>query len=111
LKSQDAPVATVLLYGPDRHTASKLVVRIVERHSGKVMVERSWTSTTADIRFDQAIYQQALDYIKEQNAEQVVMSDRISGCPHVEGTDYPVGHPCPYCPAWQDNPLPPARSS
>ena len=27
-------------------------------------------------------------------------SDRIIGCPHEEGIDYPMGRTCPRCPFW-----------
>jgi hypothetical protein len=28
------------------------------------------------------------------------MTDRIIGCPHEEGIDYPDGQKCPQCPYW-----------
>jgi hypothetical protein len=31
----------------------------------------------------------------------VVMPDRIIGCPHEEGIDYPEGESCPQCPFWE----------
>jgi hypothetical protein len=33
-------------------------------------------------------------------AKTVVMADRIIGCPHEEGVDYPDGEKCPSCPFW-----------
>jgi hypothetical protein len=30
------------------------------------------------------------------------MPDRIIGCPHEEGIDYPLGSTCPLCPFWKD---------
>lgn len=30
----------------------------------------------------------------------IVMADRIIGCPHEEGIDYPDGQVCPQCPFW-----------
>jgi hypothetical protein len=29
------------------------------------------------------------------------MADRIIGCPHEEGIDYPEGEECPLCPFWK----------
>jgi hypothetical protein len=29
-----------------------------------------------------------------------VVADRIVGCPHEEGIDYPDGEKCPECPFW-----------
>jgi hypothetical protein len=37
---------------------------------------------------------------KENEAKSVVMADRIIGCPHEEGVDYPDGSKCPQCPFW-----------
>jgi MFS family permease len=31
----------------------------------------------------------------------VAMVDRIIGCPHEEGVDYPEGEECPECPFWR----------
>lgn len=28
------------------------------------------------------------------------MVDKIIGCPHEEGKDYPMGKKCPQCPFW-----------
>jgi hypothetical protein len=28
------------------------------------------------------------------------MVEKIFGCPHEEGIDYPEGEKCPYCPYW-----------
>ena len=39
-------------------------------------------------------------FIREQGAESVVIADRIMGCPHEEGIDYPEGEKCPSCPFW-----------
>ncbi|MBN1541254.1 hypothetical protein JW992_03840 [candidate division KSB1 bacterium] len=111
MTQKNTPIATFLLYGPDPHTANKLVVRIMEHESGKIRAEKSWHSAESDIRFDQTAYQQALEFIKEQGADPVAMSDRLSGCPHVEGQDYPAGHSCPYCPAWEERDNASHRSS
>jgi hypothetical protein len=35
-----------------------------------------------------------------QNVKSVVVADRIIGCPHEEGVDYPNGTKCPSCPFW-----------
>ena len=41
-----------------------------------------------------------IGFIKENGARSVVMADRIMGCPHEEGVDYPEGSKCPKCPFW-----------
>jgi hypothetical protein len=39
-------------------------------------------------------------FIKEQGATSFAMVDRIIGCPHEDGVDYPEGQACPMCPFW-----------
>lgn len=53
-----------------------------------------------DGRLDTAINEQILDFINQNNVQRVIMVDRIIGCPHEEGIDYPEGEKCPQCPFW-----------
>ena len=39
-------------------------------------------------------------FIEQHDVKSVVLSDRIIGCPHEEGIDYPQGEACPRCPFW-----------
>ncbi len=39
-------------------------------------------------------------FIKGHGAKSIVLADRIIGCPHEEGVDYPEGTACPQCPCW-----------
>lgn len=39
-------------------------------------------------------------FIDQHAARTVVVADRIIGCPHEEGIDYPEGQTCPDCPFW-----------
>jgi hypothetical protein len=94
------PVATVALYGPDDKRASKVAVGIVEEEDGKVTALERWFSDEDDVRKDAAILQAILDFIKDHGVRSVVMADRIIGCPHEEGVDYPEGQKCPQCPFW-----------
>ena len=61
---------------------------------------RRWYSEEQDIRFDQGVNQQILEFIQKHEAQSVAMPDRIIGCPHEEGIDYPDGEVCPQCPFW-----------
>lgn len=94
------PVATVALYGPDDKRASKVAVGIVEEESGKVTALERWFSEEDDVRREPAILQAILDFIRSHGVRSVVMTDRIIGCPHEEGADYPEGQKCPQCPFW-----------
>jgi hypothetical protein len=98
---QGYPLATIAYYGPDNQRASKIVVGIVDGKNELLFMER-WFSESGDIRFDRNVHQQILDFVRKHNAKSVVMTDRIIGCPHEEGTDYPEGKSCPQCPFWEN---------
>jgi hypothetical protein len=94
------PVATVALYGPDDKRANKLVVGIIT-HEGAEPELKKWYSGDADIRSLLDIDFEIKDFIKEHGVLSVSMVDRIIGCPHEEGIDYPDGESCPQCLYWQ----------
>ena len=95
------PIATVACYGPDDKFASKVVVGIMlsEKDSEAASIEK-WFSDGLDVRLDANIASQVAQCIAGHNVERVVMVDRIIGCPHEEGIDYPKGGKCPLCPFW-----------
>lgn len=95
------PAASVAYYGPDNQFASKVVVGITVSEKDKEVTElRKWFAKDQDVRQDTAIIQEMIDYINANQAHRVVMVDRIFGCPHEEGIDYPEGESCPQCPYW-----------
>ena len=98
------PLATLAYYGPDNTRASKAVVGIVasEQASDVAMLQK-WWSDASDIRTDPSIIEQILSFLDEQHVQRVAMVDRIIGCPHEEGTDYPEGESCPQCPYWAEH--------
>ena len=53
-----------------------------------------------DVRHDLAIGEQILAFLTPCAPRSTVVADRIIGCPHEEGTDYPEGASCPQCPYW-----------
>jgi hypothetical protein len=94
------PVATVAFYGPDNSRASKVAVGIILKEGEGVEILERWYSDTADVRTDPQTNQQILNFIRTHEAASVVLVDRIIGCPHEEGIDYPEGEKCPRCPFW-----------
>jgi hypothetical protein len=94
------PVATVAYYGPDDKRASKVAVGILPHEGSDVTMMERWHSDLSDVRFDRAISKAVLDFIRSHGVRSVVMADRIIGCPHEEGVDYPEGEACPKCPFW-----------
>ena len=94
------PAATLAFYGPDDRFASKVAVGIVAREGANAVPLERWFSTDVDIRADPKAGREILAFIKNHGVRTVVMPDRIIGCPHEEGVDYPEGQPCPECPFW-----------
>ena len=94
------PVATVALYGPDDKLATKVAVAIVTEQDAEPAALNRWFSEGQDVRFDLEINSEILQFIKDHGARSVVTTDRIIGCPHEEGVDYPEGVACPQCPFW-----------
>lgn len=94
------PVATVALYGPDDRRATKIAVGLFEREGADPTEMRRWFAEESDIREDTLIQREILSFIGSRGALTVVATDRIIGCPHEEGVDYPEGEHCPKCPFW-----------
>jgi len=95
-------MATVAFYGPDDQSATKVAVGIVNQQQEVVLMEK-WFSKDyedVDVRFGSVVIQRVLDFIEQQNAQSVVVSEGIIGCLHEEGIDYPEGEVCPECPFW-----------
>jgi hypothetical protein len=94
------PLATVAFYGPDDQTASKVAVGIVPGEGAEANPLQRWFSEHEDARADPGIARQIGEFIAAHAAKSVVLVDRIIGCPHEEGIDYPEGTACPLCPFW-----------
>jgi Protein of unknown function (DUF1186)/SEC-C motif len=100
-RSTQYPLATIALYGPDDTLATKLVVAVLERRDQREpSAMRTWTTVAVDVRHDQTIADSVADCVREFAVKRTVTSDRIVGCPHEEGIDYPMGRSCPRCPFW-----------
>jgi len=94
------PIATIAYYGPSDKLATKVAVGIVTQSDSEPSELKRWYTEGKDIRFDEKINDEVIKFIKENGAKSVVMADRILGCPHEEGIDYPDGSKCPLCPFW-----------
>jgi len=97
------PFGTIAAYGPDNKLATKLVVAIF-RHSGQGEPAelRRWFTTAGDARNDPAIAAELAGFLKKHGVKHTVTYNRIIGCPHEDGVDYPPGGTCPRCPFWQN---------
>jgi hypothetical protein len=95
------PIATIAYYGPNNQFASKAVVGIILAEKEKEPVSmKKWLATEKDVRLDEAVSQEILEFIAPFKPRRVAMVDGIIGCPHEEGIDYPMGETCPQCPYW-----------
>jgi hypothetical protein len=94
------PVATIAYYGPDDKNATKVTVGIVPNENAEPSILKRWFNEDRDIRKERITSEEIIEFIKENKAKSIVMADRIMGCPHEEGVDYPVGSKCPKCPFW-----------
>jgi hypothetical protein len=95
------PIATVAFYGPSDKLATKVVVSVILTENNEPDFLRRWFSAgDLDVRQDPAIGEQVLAFFKTHAPRSTVVTDRIIGCPHEEGTDYPEGASCPQCPYW-----------
>ena len=95
------PLATVSAYGPDNRRATKLVAGILRRAGQRdTNPMRSWSTDAGDVRNDPLIAVELADWLRSQGVKDTVSYDRIIGCPHEEGIDYPIGRTCPQCPFW-----------
>jgi hypothetical protein len=96
------PVATIAFYGPDDTRASKLVFAVVPSDDPEagLLAEQKWFSETTDLRFDAKLAREVLALIETHKCPTVAMPERIIGCPHESGKDYPEGEDCPQCRFW-----------
>jgi hypothetical protein len=94
------PVATGALYGPTAERATKVSVGIVEQAGKEPEILERWHCEEGDIRQDEEVSHEIVRFIRSYHALSVVMVDRIIGCPHEEGIDYPDGEVCQECPYW-----------
>ena len=96
------PIGTIAYYGPDNTLATKLVAAIVNTPGAEPGPLHRWITQAGDVRQDAATAAAVRAFFQEQGVKHIVSSERIIGCPHEEGVDYPKGGVCPHCPFWQN---------
>jgi hypothetical protein len=79
-----------------------MTVGILDSYENIIEMKRWFSEGDVDVRLDEAINQQIVEFLQEYDVYRVAMVDRIIGCPHEEGIDYPEGENCPECPFWAD---------
>jgi hypothetical protein len=95
------PIAAVAFYGPNDKLATKVVVSVILTEKNEPDFLKRWLSEgDLDVRHDSTIGDQIVAFLKPYAPRSTVVTDRIIGCPHEEGTDYAEGASCPQCPDW-----------
>jgi len=97
------PVATIACFGEDDQFASKVEVAIVSGPDEEPTALKKWFAEGIDVRYDVQTQKEMAEFILMHNSRRVAMVDRIIGCPHEEGIDYPDGGVCPHCPFWANH--------
>jgi hypothetical protein len=101
-KDNDFPIATIAFYGPDDKRASKVAVGIMRSADSGINPIRRWISGTTDVRTNEKIQREIIAFLTEHNVKRVGGVERIIGCPHEEGQDFPMGMKCPLCSFWSN---------
>ena len=94
------PMATLAFYGKNDQFACKAVVGVYVRSEEEDPMLKKWFVNDGDIRSDENISRQIVDFLQEHKIERIATLDKIIGCPHEEGIDYPLEGVCPECPFW-----------
>jgi hypothetical protein len=94
------PLGTVAFYGPDDRRASKVAVGIVPKEGAEATELERWFSDHGDVRDDPDLINAITTFLEGHAVKSVILADRILGCSHEEGVDYPLGEKCPVCPFW-----------
>ena len=98
--AQGFPLATIAYYGPDNLKATKVAVGVMAFEGAEPDPLQRWISESRDVRTDAEINKVIYYLLLRHTVKTVVIADRIMGCPHEEGIDYPDGEKCPKCPYW-----------
>lgn len=97
------PLGTIAAYGPDNKVATKLAIAVFKRPDQRKPDEmKRLYSEEGDVRNVPSVIDEVAAFFKQHGVKHTVSSDRIIGCPHEEGVDYPAGETCPQCPFWKD---------
>ena len=101
-KKTKYPAATLAFYGPTDQLATKAVIGIIRKNGADVDPLHKWITATGDVRRDPAIGDEIQKFLKLHQVKSVVSPEKIIGCPHEEGKDYPEGMDCPSVPTGLD---------
>lgn len=94
-------VVTISLYGKNDQVASKLVATTIHMGSKKIKEMKKWYSyAEVDVREIPEVVKELAVFVEKWNPKILSSLDKIIGCPHEEGIDYPENESCQECPFW-----------
>ena len=96
------PLGTLIAYGPTRARATKFVGSVIAAPDSEPVALKRWFVSKGDIRNDAEIAEEITAFFKAHKTRETIIGDRILGCPHEEGVDYPLGKTCPECQFWAE---------
>jgi hypothetical protein len=77
------------------------VLAIIRKENAEPSEIRKWFSIKEeDVRGNSKVCAEIVAFVKSQEPKSVVVADKIIGCPHEEGIDYPDNQSCPDCEFW-----------
>ena len=95
------PLATLAFYGPTNQLATKAVLGVFHNEHDEPLLIK-WYSEKIDIRTKSNIIAEILMQLKQNHILSLLLKDKIFGCPHEEGIDYPEDSICEKCPYWEN---------
>ena len=94
------PLATVMPYGPNDKTVTKLVVAIFPKGENmKDSALKRWVGT--QVASDEKVAREMYEFMHAHGVKTISTATVVMGCPHEEGEDFPKGENCPFCPFWK----------
>ncbi len=96
----DFRTGTIAYYGLDDKTVTKIIVGITVGAGENFIDMKKWSSESKDIKNDSRVLEEISAYLNVSKVDSVARIERVMGCPHEAGIDYPEGMLCPACPFW-----------
>jgi hypothetical protein len=91
-------IGSVVYYGPDDKTTTKIVAGVFKKDRAEPIMKR-WVAS--DVTTNPKVQKEIDQFFKKHGITRVGISAGNIGCPHEEGKDFPVGGDCPFCPWWK----------
>lgn len=96
-ETPEYPIGTLVYYGPDDQTVTKITASVVA-YEDAPPIQKRWTGD--QVTTDPHVLKELGLFFKSHGVQRVVMTSNVVGCAHEEGVDYPMDEACPYCPYW-----------